>query len=84
LTTAALGAKIKAVGKYLISGAASIHWLANGQGMIEVAGRTVTITGTPAFGGVFAMATRLSQIQGFSNTVSGLATGLRYLADSNV
>jgi hypothetical protein len=83
IATAAPGAKIEANDAYTISGAAASHWLANGQGLIVVAGRTVTISGTPAFAAAFAYATRLSQIQGYSNTFTGTATGVRYLVDGN-
>lgn len=83
VATEAPGAKIEASGNYAISGSSSIHWLANGQGLIVVAGKTVTITGTPAFSSMFAYATRLSQIQGYANTFSGSATGTRYFADGN-
>lgn len=83
ISTEAPGAKVEAVGNYTISGGAQIHWLANGQGMIVVAGRTITLTGTPAFSSMFAYATRLSQIQGYANTFIGGATGTRYYADGN-
>ncbi len=83
IATAAPGAKIEASDAYAISGPALIHWLANGQGLISVAGRTITITGTPVFAAAFAYATRLSQIQGFANTFTGTATGVRYLVDGN-
>ena len=83
MQTDAPGAKLEATGNYAISGGALCHWLANGQGMILCAGKTVTLTGTPAFGIVFAYATRLSQIQGFANTYAGTATGTRYLVDGN-
>ena len=83
METNAPGAKIEASGSYTITGNAVIHWLANAQGLIVVAGKTVTLSGTPAFSAAFAYATRLSQIQGYANTFSGTATGTRYLVDGN-
>jgi hypothetical protein len=82
LYTAAPGARIEAGGNYAITGPAQIHWLANGQGMISVASRSIALLGTPAFS-IFAYATRLSQIQAPSNVYTGDATGTRYVADNN-
>lgn len=80
--TIAPGARIEASGNYTISGPAQIHWMANGQGLISVASRTIALVGTPAFS-VFAYATRLSQIQAPSNIYNGSATGTRYIAENN-
>jgi hypothetical protein len=48
-----------------------------------VTSKTITITGTPAFTGEFALARRVAAIQCNGNTFSGSATGVRYLADNN-
>jgi hypothetical protein len=64
---------------YSITGGAGRHWYSVGVGSSIVSGsRTITLTGTPAFGTAFADATRLSTIIATSNTYSGSATGKRY------
>jgi len=68
---------------YTISGAAVRHWWAESQGMIIVSGRTITISGTPAFSGHFATGTLGGILSVFSNTFSGSATGQRYSATNN-
>lgn len=76
-------ARITAIGAYAISGGASAHMLALWGGHIAVVGRTVTLTGTPAFGTAFALASRLGKIEANGITYSGSATGARYLSDNN-
>jgi hypothetical protein len=78
-----MGGRVSAIGDYKISGSATVHWLTIWQGIIEVVGRTVTITGTPAFSVAFAQAERLGMIRVNGNTFVGSATGSRYLAQSN-
>ena len=77
------GGQVVALGNYAISGNASYHWLASDFGYLEVIGATVTLTGTPAFGGAFAFSTRKAGMNVYSNTYSGSATGARFLV-SNV
>lgn len=67
---------------YTISGGGAAHFYAV-QGRINAAGRTITLTGTPAFGGGFAYATTQSYLELHSNTFSGSATGVRYNSDLN-
>lgn len=67
---------------YTISGNQYYHMSANEQGVIINRNNTVTLTGTPAWGGVMASATRLALIQAFSQTYSGAATGVRYSGDN--
>lgn len=73
-------ASVSATGNYNISGGANIHWASYYRGMILCSGRTLTITGTPAFGGAFAYATSHSYIYCYGNTYSGSATGTRHFA----
>ncbi|MHC5543871.1 hypothetical protein ACYOEI_37055, partial [Singulisphaera rosea] len=69
---------------YKISGGANAHFLANENAVIGInASITVTLTGTPAFAGSFALANNLSQITVPTITFSGSATGQRYFASSN-
>ena len=79
------GGIIESDGDYTIAGGATYHWLSSG--MIDIRGRTITITGTPAFGTTgssgFASAIRGGGIICFSNTFSGSATGRRYFASGN-
>lgn len=78
--------KIVAIGvDYTISGSASYHLQALTHGSIVTggSGRTVTLTGTPAFSGAFALADRLSYAQASGITYSGAATGVRYSAVRN-
>jgi len=68
---------------YTISGNALYHWWSEtAGGSIAVIGRTVTLTGTPAFT-AFANATIVAQIVAVSNTYSGAATGSRYSVTLN-
>lgn len=63
---------------YAISGAAPVHWQAQSQGRLYAGGKTLTITGTPAFSTGFAKAFDLAMIQCDGMTFSGSATGKRY------
>jgi hypothetical protein len=70
-------AALTATGNYAVTGGANSHMNANFGGFISVSGRTVTLTGTPAFT-YFAYCTDGSGMYLFSNTYSGAATGIRY------
>jgi len=75
------GGQAFSVGNYAIVGAASAHIQADGAGsQAEVGSKTVTITGTPAFGTAFAISGSNGVLRLFLNTYSGSATGARYLA----
>ena len=72
-------------GNYTISGGAAYH--IDCESLSEVASSygspiTITLTGTPAFSGVFAVAYDLALIQD-NNTYSGSATGKRYESGNN-
>ena len=73
--------KIEATGNYAISGGAVAHWRAQ-TGQIQVQGRTITITGTPAFTR-FANCNNLGMMLVNSNTFSGAATGRRFFVGLN-
>lgn len=75
-------AVIRATGNYSIVGAAPIHHTLTG-GYIEVIGRTVTISGTPAFSNAYAFTQSLAHLRNSSCTFSGSATGKRYQANTN-
>lgn len=77
------GATVNANGNYAISGGAYRHWWVESQGFLQVAGRTVTLTGTPAFRSAFAVAQMLALVQCNSDTFSGAATGKKYNVGSN-
>jgi len=69
---------------YTVSGNSVWHWWSEtAGGSIKVIGRTITITGTPAFAGAWLNATIVAQIVAVSNTYSGSATGARYLVTLN-
>ena len=69
-------------GNTTISGNANIHWSVTLGGTIGDAGKTITISGTPAFAQAFAWAQSHGRITCNGNTFSGPATGVRYYADS--
>ncbi|MER9533033.1 hypothetical protein NKI89_24950 [Mesorhizobium sp. M0309] len=62
---------------YNITGGAAKHWWSEAYGLVVCVGKTITITGTPAFSTAFAYS-----IGGYINvpvnTFSGAATGSRY------
>ncbi len=69
-------------GNYSITGAANSHFSADFFGSILCYGRTLTISGTPAFVGQFATAATGS-IYLAGNTYTGSATGKRYTVSMN-
>ncbi|MBX9588440.1 MAG: DUF2793 domain-containing protein [Hyphomonadaceae bacterium] len=77
------GSLVEATGSYTVTGGASAHMLALWGGQIAVAGKTVTLMGTPAFGTAFALGSRIGRIEANGNTYSGAATGARYGSDLN-
>lgn len=66
---------------YAISGGARRH-MNIGAGFVSGAGRTITLTGTPAFT-QFLAASSCGTIALSGLTVSGSATGSRYIAETN-
>lgn len=78
------GASITASGPYTISGNAIYHAISNAPGAyIQVNVVTVTLTGTPAFSGVFANANLAGVVDLQSVTYTGSATGTRYSSTQN-
>ena len=74
---------IVATGNYSITGGTLAHAGADLTGIVALDGRTVTITGTPAFSSAFAVGYRCGVISATSMTFSGSATGKRYDAQQN-
>lgn len=81
--SAVAGASCSATGNYAISGSSPWHYGAFSSGIITVSGRTVTISGTPAFSVSFALSQTTGIIVPNGNTFSGSATGARYNVSSN-
>lgn len=78
------GSYVIGQGNYSITGNAVFHWAVTSQGVVSVAGKTITLVGTPAFSVAFAFATQVSVLIINGDTFAGTgATGQRYLADSN-
>jgi hypothetical protein len=83
--TATDGGSVNATGNYTISGGSSAggHYYAYAGGAISASGRTVTLSGTPAFASAFAWCDRgLGYFSIFSMTFSGSATGKRYTVNN--
>jgi len=77
------GASCSASGNYSITGAAPWHYGSFSSGSLTVSGRTVTITGTPAFSSAFCLTQTTGVVVANSNTYSGSATGQRYNVSLN-
>ena len=68
---------------YEITGGAGYHIYTLSGGVINCNVLTCTLTGTPAFSGVFAYAAMTGITRAVLNTYTGSATGKRYDAQSN-
>ena len=68
---------------YTISGGAINHWAVEQGARIEVSGLTITLSGTPVFSSPFASVQESAGILCLSNTFSGAATGVQYIAQLN-
>ena len=79
---AELNAHIIFDSNYAISGAAAVHWNAVTNGIIQVIGHTITLSGTPAFSAAFAWVSG-GFVYAPINTFSGSATGSRYSVQLN-
>lgn len=77
------GAAVTFIANYTISGAAAAHWGVASQGQIVAAGKTITISGTPAFSTAFATCSQVGLMVVSGNTFSGSATGARYSSITN-
>jgi hypothetical protein len=70
-------------GNYTVSGGGGYHILCGEMGYTNIAGRTITVSGTPAFGNAFAAAQNSALLFAPGITFSGSATGPRFSATSN-
>lgn len=68
---------------YTISGSSPVHMQGGISGITTVISCAVTLTGTPNFSSAFAVGSQNGSVNGYNNTYSGAATGLRYAVDSN-
>ncbi len=75
---AAHSGTLVATGNYSITGGAANHFNASLCGRLTVTGRTVTLTGTPAFSIGFASSSLGGVVACGGNSFSGSATGKRY------
>jgi hypothetical protein len=82
-TIANLGSTITAISNYAVSGGAVSHWYSVNGSRQSANAVTVTITGTPAFSGAWALSLGNAVITCFSDTFSGSATGARYSVTGN-
>jgi len=82
--TALSGGQVVATSNYTVSGSAPALWFAAANGVIsQLAAGTVTLTGTPAFSTAAALAQTGGVLSLGGITLSGSATGARYLAAAN-
>ena len=72
------GALIEAATNYTISGGAGVHVLFVEGGFVTISGKTVTLTGTPAFSSGFCYGRNVAGFVANACTFSGTATGVRY------
>jgi hypothetical protein len=77
-----IGGIVDITADYTISGNAAVHWNAFSPSEIRCIGRTITLSGTPAFSSAFATCSQAG-LYVFSNTFSGAATGVRYDVNLN-
>lgn len=78
------GAIVQSDGNYTISGGGATFMQTSVQGMIvDLAARTITVSGTPAWSFGFAVASANSTIRYPNKTYSGAATGVRYRVSEN-
>ncbi len=76
------GGLISVSADYSIVGGAVVHWNGFASSQLLCIGRTITLSGTPAFAFAFASSTQ-SGLYVFTNTFSGAATGTRYSVTLN-
>lgn len=78
IQTIGFSANVQAVSNYKISGSQNFHFLASG-GNVTIDNRTVTLTGTPAWGVAVAYSTAQASISAQGVTFTGAATGQRFI-----
>jgi hypothetical protein len=74
--------RLVATGNYLVSGNAGFHIFAR-TSYVDTVGRTVTLTGTPAYSTAYAFVESAGVYQAYGMTFSGSATGSRYNVNLN-
>lgn len=77
------GGKVIVEGNYTISGSCNTHINLFVGATFQCQSKTITLTGTPAWGGNFINAAGCSQATVNGNTYSGAATGKRYTSTGN-
>jgi len=77
------GGVVNVTGSYAIAAAAPFHIIARLDSVIDIPAVTVTITGTPAFSGAFALVQQASAVRINGATFTGAATGTRYSIATN-
>lgn len=80
---ATLNGKAIATNNYAVQANATYHFVADKHGVVDIVSRNITVSGTPAFAGVFALSQHVGIIRSVNSTYSGSATGQRYLAQMN-
>lgn len=75
-------ANIRFTGDYSITGNAGYHWYCD-NAILQAFGRTVTLTGTPAWSSAFMLSFQTGFTSAYSMTFTGAATGTRYLVTLN-
>jgi hypothetical protein len=76
------GANVICTGDYTITGNTFAHVVASQSAAIKIQSKTVTLSGTPAFGLAFAYANPTGTLMLDGNVYSGSATGVRYNASN--
>lgn len=78
------GAMIQSNGNYAITGGATSHLYAYGNGNLHVSGRTITVSAGLTMSSSFALASRGGQITAYSDTFTDYTmTCVRYTASQN-
>jgi hypothetical protein len=80
---AAYGARVLTLNDYTITAGGVSHFHANTGGLIQVVGRTITLTGTPAYSEYFCGVGIHGAIYAADASFSGAATGTRYVIHYN-
>jgi hypothetical protein len=76
--SASAGGSFVALNNYTIAGGAAQHIHATAGGQVSLTGHTITLTGTPPFGGAFVAVGTGGVVTAVGTSFSGPATGVRY------
>lgn len=77
------GGVVLAVGPYSITGGAAYHANSAYNGLVYLSSIAITLVGTPAFSLAFARSEVMALISVFNVTITGAATGKRYIVADN-